>query len=110
MVDVRQLIEALRKNSVHEMFREYGQIRQPKPDGYRCHHMVFNSVGLTKKRCSMGGGLKFRSELSFNTLGRLRSEAVDLPPRRFEIWRREPGLATTFRFDVRRVCGSGKLQ
>jgi hypothetical protein len=43
--DVTALSEALRRNSAHEVFREYPYIFEPKSDGYRSHHMVFKFRG-----------------------------------------------------------------
>lgn len=42
---VRRLIEACRSNFPHEIRQEYPYIEQPKADGYRSHHMVFNFSG-----------------------------------------------------------------
>jgi ppGpp synthetase/RelA/SpoT-type nucleotidyltranferase len=33
------------KNTKHEMIREYDYIMRPKPDGYRCCHLVFKFCG-----------------------------------------------------------------
>jgi len=43
--DVNALIGAMRQNSAHELFKEYDYINEPKPDGYRSHHMVFKFLG-----------------------------------------------------------------
>jgi hypothetical protein len=45
MKDVNLLIEALRQNSAHTLHSENNYINNPKPDGYRCHHMVFKFRG-----------------------------------------------------------------
>lgn len=44
--DVNSLIEAMRKNSNQHLHRENSYIASPKPDGYRCHHMVFKFQGV----------------------------------------------------------------
>lgn len=46
MADVDRLIQSVRTNTGHEVFREYPYITQPKPDGYRCHHMVLKFRGV----------------------------------------------------------------
>jgi ppGpp synthetase/RelA/SpoT-type nucleotidyltranferase len=39
--DVKALIEECRARLPHELFGEYDYIENPKPDGYRSHHMAF---------------------------------------------------------------------
>jgi hypothetical protein len=45
MAEVNELIERVHKHSAHEIFREYPYIHQAKPDGYRCHHIVYKFRG-----------------------------------------------------------------
>jgi ppGpp synthetase/RelA/SpoT-type nucleotidyltranferase len=43
--DVNSLITAMRANSPHVLHREDSYITNPKPDGYRSHHIVFKFQG-----------------------------------------------------------------
>jgi ppGpp synthetase/RelA/SpoT-type nucleotidyltranferase len=45
MEEVRDLIGRLNKRPSHEIFRQYPYIDEPKPDGYRCHHIVYKFQG-----------------------------------------------------------------
>ncbi|MGA3303788.1 MAG: RelA/SpoT domain-containing protein [Methylovirgula sp.] len=42
---VKAVIEAVRRDFPHEIRKEYPYIDEPKPDGYRSHHMVFDFEG-----------------------------------------------------------------
>lgn len=43
--DAKLLINACRENLRHDRHKENDYINHPKPDGYRCHHIVFKFVG-----------------------------------------------------------------
>jgi (p)ppGpp synthase/HD superfamily hydrolase len=45
MEDVRALVDSLKQNSPHALKWERDYINQPKPDGYRSYHMVFQFAG-----------------------------------------------------------------
>jgi ppGpp synthetase/RelA/SpoT-type nucleotidyltranferase len=45
IADVRVLVDVLRNKSRHELRHEDDYIGEPKPDGYRSHHMIFNYKG-----------------------------------------------------------------
>jgi hypothetical protein len=47
--DVRKLVEAMR-NCRHELRSESDYITDPKNDGYRCHHLMFNFRGVGERR------------------------------------------------------------
>jgi ppGpp synthetase/RelA/SpoT-type nucleotidyltranferase len=49
MEDVQHFIKGMRENTAHEIFREYPYIFQPKPDGYRSHHMVLKFRGKSEE-------------------------------------------------------------
>lgn len=61
---VRSLIDACKVRFPHELRREYPYIEQPKPDGYRCHHMVFNFKGRNEEAAHYDG---LRVELQIRT-------------------------------------------
>jgi hypothetical protein len=54
MNEVNELIERVHKHSSHEIFREYPYIHQVKPDGYRCHHIVYKFRGVGKEAVFAG--------------------------------------------------------
>jgi Region found in RelA / SpoT proteins len=51
---VNALIEALRRNSCHVIHREDPYINSPKPDGYRCHHIVYKFQGVSEEEVFNG--------------------------------------------------------
>jgi hypothetical protein len=65
VAEANSLIEAMRANSAHEVFREYPYMSEPKPDGYRCHHMVFKFRGTGDEAVFDGRRIEIqiRSEL-----------------------------------------------
>jgi len=44
--DANALIEAMRQLPSHILHRENYYVDTPKPDGYRCHHMIFRFQGV----------------------------------------------------------------
>lgn len=45
---VRAILESIHQDSKHRIRREYNYIDEPKVDGYRSHHVVFDYVGSGK--------------------------------------------------------------
>lgn len=48
MKDVRRLIEGIKGNTRHDVHSESDYLTNPKPDGYRCHHLILKFVGDNK--------------------------------------------------------------
>lgn len=42
---VQTIVDDLHRNQGHAIYKEYPYISKPKPDGYRCHHLVFKFQG-----------------------------------------------------------------
>jgi hypothetical protein len=51
--DVRKLVEIMR-NCRHDLRRESPYIDQPKADGYRCHHLMFDYQGKADRKIFSG--------------------------------------------------------
>lgn len=73
MVNVRRLVQRYKTSKFIHVFKgEKDYITDPKSDGYRCHHLVYEYQGKTPRRSTPEPRWRSKFGPSCNTLGRLR--------------------------------------
>jgi hypothetical protein len=76
--EAKAVIEGLRQNTKHELFREYPYIFEPKPDGYRSHHMVFKFRGFGDEEVYDGRRIEIQIRTALQHSWATAVEAVGL--------------------------------
>jgi Region found in RelA / SpoT proteins len=78
MKDVTSLTDLLRSGSTHVLHNEADYINKPKPDGYRCHHMVFKFWGAGDDQAFTGRRIEIQVRTRLQHSWATAVEAVGL--------------------------------